>query len=195
MSELSLQSKVMIFVCLDDIALELHLKNNSGAYFVFPICEDMRVGMRMDNKIPFRLSRYFILIVESYRHYVRKQLEGTGLGLSEYPILQVLFNCRENGDEGLSQAFIADAMERDPALITRGVKKLVEKGFVEVHQDENNASRHVVCLTAAGLDAARNVNDVIAAWENAAWKCLNGQNLQNFEDALKRIKNLDVENI
>lgn len=146
----------------------------------------------LKNQIPFRLSRYFVLISESYRRYVRKYLEGTGLGLSEYPILQVLFNCRESEREGLSQAFIADAMERDPALITRGVKKLAEKGLVEVHQDKHNASKHVVCLTEEGLEAARNVNEVIASWESAAWKCLDEKDSKEFESALKRIKDMDV---
>lgn len=152
-------------------------------------------GANVKDRIPFRLSRYFILISESYRRYVRKQLEGTGLGLSEYPILQVLFNCTEGDGDGLSQAFIADAMERDPALITRGVKKLSEKKLVEVSRDENNASKHVVRLTPAGLSAAQNVNEVIASWENAAWSCLDGQDSKDFESALKKIKNMDVEGI
>lgn len=126
---------------------------------------------------------------------MRKRLEGTGLGLSEYPILQVLFNCKESGGEGLSQAFIAEAMERDPALITRGVKKLAEKNLVKVRRDKSNASKNVVCLTSEGLEAAQIVNDVIATWENAAWKCLSEEDSKNFEEALKKLKNLDVEGI
>lgn len=147
----------------------------------------------VDTQIPFRLSRYFVLITESYRRFMRKHLEGTGLGLSEYPILQVLFNCREANEEGLSQTFIAEAMERDPALITRGVKKLCQKKLVVVHQDQSNASRHIVCLTPDGLDVARQVNDIISVWENAAWKCLGDQESQDFEEALKKLKNMDLE--
>ena len=39
------------------------------------------------------------------------------------------------------------------------------------------------------------VNDVIATWENAAWKCLGEEDSKNFEEALKKLKDLDVEGV
>lgn len=110
-----------------------------------------------------------MFIVARYQQHMQKHLKDLGLGLSEYPALIYLLH-HDDPETQVSQTDLAKRMHRDPALVTRAARRLVEKGLISIEPAADNRSRHILRLTERGYEVARSVDDVVWAWEEQVYE-------------------------
>ena len=85
-------------------------------------------------------------------------LQPTGLRATQFTLLATL---SKRGDLPLTR--LAEALVMDRTTLTRNLKPLVDKGFVRIHQDEDQRVRRI-SLT----DAGRNMLDeALPNWRKA----------------------------
>ena len=132
------------------------------------------------------LAQRLIITMNRYQQYLSKRLKAFDLGLSEYPILIYLFH-RDAPDVKVSQSDIAQRQFRDPAIVTRAAKSLAKKGLINVENDPDNRARHVLTLTAEGRTVAKQVDDLVVAWEEHAFSDMTEEERRQLKRLLARL--------
>ncbi|HEY0144917.1 MAG: MarR family winged helix-turn-helix transcriptional regulator [Methylovirgula sp.] len=76
-----------------------------------------------------------------------QMLEPAGLTLTQFSLLAHLY-----AGEEFSVGDLAEALDTDPTTLTRNLKPLIERQYVNVRQDEDDRRRRAIVLTPAGRD-------------------------------------------
>lgn len=72
-------------------------------------------------------------------------LAPAGVTLTQFSLLAHLY-----AGQGLSVGELAEALVTDPTTLTRNLKPLVDRGLVQIVQDEDDRRRRVIASTATG---------------------------------------------
>ncbi len=76
-----------------------------------------------------------------------EMLEPSGLTISQFSLLARLMP-----EEGLSIGALAETLVMDPTTLTRNIKPLVDRGFLQTYNDAEDRRRRMVALTKQGRD-------------------------------------------
>ena len=74
-----------------------------------------------------------------------RTLEPAGLTIAQFSLLASLFD-----GEGLSVGELAEALVTDPTTLTRNLKPLLDRGFLQVFVDPDDGRRRLIRLTNTG---------------------------------------------
>ena len=99
-------------------------------------------------------------ILLSYNNYLKDHLDDVDITYGE---LTYIYSVKYYGPS--SQREMAKRLYVSEANVAKMIKKLVNKGLVEKHKDENNKSRNLVSLTDKGEEVFVKVSVLTAGWE------------------------------
>ena len=134
-----------------------------------------------------RASRLLSYTSRSYLRYLSKHLKKYELGLSNYSTLLFLYHRNEFHPEGCSQAFIAKQTAQDKGLMSRNVKTLKAKGYIDIIVDPQNNSSNRVKITKEGKKIAKVIDDLIIKWEEEMWEVIAPKDRDAFERSIVAI--------
>ena len=87
-------------------------------------------------------------------------LEPAGMNPAQFELLSYL-----QGRPGLSQTAYAEALDIDQTTLSRNLKGLVERGWLEASAGAQDRRLAVYCLSPAGVSALR---EAMPLWQRAA---------------------------
>ena len=140
-----------------------------------------------DSQGHYSLSRFATYLSQNYRHYLSSLLPDIGLSLSNYYIVLYLWHHQKSLPNGASQTQLSDNTLNDKAAVARGVKKLLELGYVDVASDPTNSSRNIVSLTNLGKSIGKQLNSWVLDWEEEALSFLPAKRRTPFLDAFREL--------
>ncbi len=105
------------------------------------------------------VSKLASMLYRETQRYLARRFSRYDLGSGTYPILLSL-DCRE----GISQSELSAEIGVDKALIARGVKRLMESGYVERQTDGSDSRVNRLYLTAKGKEIVPELRSALARW-------------------------------
>lgn len=116
-------------------------------------------------------------------HITHDQLDQVGLYRGQPPLLFALWERDEQSRKELCQS-----MKRQPATVTKMVKRLENNGFVTSRPDSMDSRVARVCLTQKGKAIEDHVNQIYTDLEHDIFKGFSKEELKAFEVALGKIR-------
>jgi MarR family 2-MHQ and catechol resistance regulon transcriptional repressor len=123
-----------------------------------------------------------IKAMHALTRYATAGIEGTGLGNSDFRVLEVLLH-----KGPLPVNTIGPIVNLTPGSISIAVERLVEKGLVSRVESAEDRRVRMVALTLAGNNLIVAAFQKHAAQMRRVFSELSAEELRNFEMALKRI--------
>ena len=123
-----------------------------------------------------------IKAMHALTHYAAAGIEGTGLGNSDFRVLEVLLH-----KGPLPVNTIGPMVNLAPGSISIAVERLVEKGLVSRVESAADRRVRMVALTPAGKNLIVAAFQKHAAQMRRVFSELSAEELRDFEVALKRI--------
>lgn len=108
----------------------------------------------MEKKVP--LGRMFSVILETIRAYINRELKEDHVDSSEFSILMYIYMY----GEGLSQEELTNLLVIDRAAISRAIKKLVDKGYIERIVNPQDKRAFMIFLTESGRQLDQRISEV-----------------------------------
>lgn len=102
---------------------------------------------------------------------------------SEYPILIIL-----NEKEGFAQDEIARKLNLDKSGITRTMKSLLDKGFIERKKDRDDLRCNRIYLTEKGKQSWEPIQNAIQTWNEITEKGLSKEEIELFLRVLSKME-------
>src|SRR5229473_2658964 len=130
-------------------------------------------------------SHVWLVMLKAMRaltHYAAAGIEGTGLGNSDFRVLEVLLH-----KGPLPVNTIGPIVNLTPGSISIAVERLVEKGLVSRVESAEDRRVRMVALTPAGTNLIVAAFQKHAAQMRRVFSELSAEELRDFEMALKRI--------
>lgn len=104
----------------------------------------------------FSFGKMIHIIFRKNAYYIGKRLEKYGISKSEYHFLiQVYIN------EGCCQEEIVNRLDLEKYEVAKGIKSLVEKGFVCKRRDEEDKRKHRLFITEKGKEIKEDFIEVL----------------------------------
>lgn len=94
-----------------------------------------------------------------------QSLREYGISSAEYPVLIKLFQ-----KDGVTQEEIANELDIDKSAITRVIRSLLDKGFIEKKKDEVDRRCNHIFLTEKGWASRKPINMVKKQWNEILMK-------------------------
>lgn len=137
------------------------------------------------------IGKHISYIYKNGQGYISKELEDYGVGSGQYTILLALYK-----KDGISQEELANHIRMDKANIGRGIKKLMEQGFITRKTNPSDQRAYCVYLTDKGREIQPIIFEVLSKWIDILVKGFTDEEIQVFQELLQRIfENLcNVEN-
>ena len=123
-----------------------------------------------------------IKAMHALTRYAATGIEGTGLGNSDFRVLEVLLH-----KGPLPVNTIGPIVNLTPGSISIAVERLVEKGLVSRVESAEDRRVRMVALTPSGKDLIVAAFQKHAAQMRRVFSELSAKELRDFEMALKRI--------
>jgi MarR family 2-MHQ and catechol resistance regulon transcriptional repressor len=123
-----------------------------------------------------------IKAMHALTRYAAAGIEGTGLGNSDFRVLEVLLH-----KGPLPVNTIGPIVNLTPGSISIAVERLVEKGLVSRVESAEDRRVRMVALTSAGKNLIVAAFQKHAAQMRRVFSELSAEELRDFEMALKRI--------
>jgi len=123
-----------------------------------------------------------IKTMHALTRYATAGIEGTGLGNSDFRVLEVLLH-----KGALPVNTIGPIVNLTPGSISIAVERLVEKGLVSRVESAEDRRVRMVALTPAGKNLIGAAFQKHAAQMRQVFSELSAEELRDFEMALKRI--------
>ncbi len=123
-----------------------------------------------------------IKAMHALARYAAAGIEGTGLGNSDFRVLEVLLH-----KGPLPVNTIGPIVNLTPGSISIAVERLVEKGLVSRVESAEDRRVRMVALTPAGKNLIAPGFRKHAAHMRRVFSALSAEELRNFEMALKRV--------
>lgn len=93
------------------------------------------------------IGRYISIIARNMHYFISKKVEKYNIGRGQIPILTVLYH-----HEGISQDELRKILRMDKIMIAKGVRNLVEQGYIRKETDEKDKRIRRLYVTNKGLE-------------------------------------------
>lgn len=115
----------------------------------------------LEDKISFTPKiLYLEYILINYNDFLKDKLEDKNITQGE---LTFLYNIYYH--EALSQRELADILHVSEAYVTKMLKKLENKRYIERKADDNNKSKKIIHLTDTGKSLTSDILELTKKWE------------------------------
>lgn len=133
--------------------------------------------MRFDDDIP--TSPLISILYREHAKYLNKKVKDENLSYGLQPILVKIYR-----EKNIIQEDLAKAFNLNESTITRNLKKLEEKGFIERIPDKRTK---IIRVTQKGAKTARKVMDYDEKWDEKLKSNLSDEEYTIFKDTLQKI--------
>ncbi len=133
--------------------------------------------MPFDETIP--TSTLISILYREHAKYLNEKVKNEDLSFGLQPILITIYE-----NEGIIQEQLAEKFHLNESTITRNLKKLEEKGFIERIPDKR---KKIIKITKKGAKTAQKVMDYDDKWDEKIKSSLNDEEYTIFKNALIKI--------
>lgn len=133
--------------------------------------------MPFDSDIP--TSPMISILYREHAKYLNEKVKDENLSYGLQPILVKIYK-----EENIIQEELAKAFNLNESTITRNLKKLEEKGFIERIPDKRTKK---IRVTKNGAKVARKVMDYDERWDEKLKSNLSDEEYTIFKDTLRKI--------
>ena len=133
--------------------------------------------MPFDETIP--TSPLISLLYREHAKYLNEKVKNEDLSFGLQPILITIYE-----NEGIIQEQLAEKFHLNESTITRNLKKLEEKGFIERIPDKR---KKIIKITKKGAKTAQKVMDYDDKWDEKIKSNLNDEEYTIFKNTLLKI--------
>ena len=131
--------------------------------------------MQLDDDIP--TAPLISILYREHAKYINDNVKEEDLSFGLHPILIIAYR-----NEGISQEQIAETLHLNESTITRNLKKLEDKGFIERTKDKR---KKTIKVTPKGERIAQKVMDFDKKWDEQL--NLTDEEYENFIKTLRKI--------
>ena len=133
--------------------------------------------MPFDETIP--TSPLISILYREHAKYLNEKVKNEDLSFGIQPILITIYE-----NEGIIQEQLAEKFHLNESTITRNLKKLEEKGFIERIPDKR---KKIIKITKKGAKTAQKVMDYDDKWDEKIKSNLNDEEYTIFKNTLLKI--------
>ena len=133
--------------------------------------------MPFDETIP--TSTLISILYREHAKYLNEKVKNEDLSFGLQPILITIYK-----NEGIIQEQLAEIFHLNESTITRNLKKLEDKGFIERIPDKR---KKIIKITKKGAKTARKVMDYDDKWDENIKSNLNDEDYTIFKTTLIKI--------
>lgn len=133
--------------------------------------------MQLDETIP--TAPFISLIYRQHAKFLNEKVKDENLSFGLYPLLITIYK-----NKGIIQEDLAKKYHLNESTITRNIKKLEDKGFIERIPDKR---KKIIKITKKGKYTAEKVMDYDEEWDLEIKKNLTNEEYQTFIRLLKKI--------
>ena len=133
--------------------------------------------MPFDETIP--TSTLISILYREHAKYLNEKVKNEDLSFGLQPILITIYE-----NEGIIQEQLAEKFHLNESTITRNLKKLEEKGFIERIPDKR---KKIIKITKKGAKTAQKVMDYDDKWDEKIKSNLNDEEYTIFKNTLIKI--------
>ena len=133
--------------------------------------------MPFDETIP--TSPLISILYREHAKYLNEKVKNEDLSFGLQPILITIYE-----NEGIIQEQLAEKFHLNESTITRNLKKLEKKGFIEIIPDKR---KKIIKITKKGAKTAQKVMDYDDKWDEKIKSNLNDEEYTIFKNTLIKI--------
>lgn len=133
--------------------------------------------MQLDDNIP--TVPYISIIYREHAKYLNEKVKDENLSFGLYPLLIKIYN-----NEGIIQEQLAQSFHLNESTITRNLKKLEYKGFIERVPEKRTK---VIKITQKGKETAQKVMDLDEKWDEKIREIIGDEDYDKFITTLRKI--------
>ncbi|MBQ6512091.1 MarR family winged helix-turn-helix transcriptional regulator [Methanobrevibacter sp.] len=122
---------------------------------------------------------FISILYREHAKYLNEKVKDEDLSFGLYPLLIKIYN-----NEGIIQEQLAQNFHLNESTITRNLKKLEDKGFIE-RIPEKRTKR--IEITDKGAETAQKVMDYDEEWDSKIKEIIGPKEYDNFKNALRKI--------
>ena len=122
---------------------------------------------------------FISIIYREHAKYLNEKLKDEDLSFGLYPLLIKIYK-----DKGIIQEQLAKNLHLNESTITRNLKKLEDKGFIE-RIPEKRTKR--IEITDKGAKTAQKVMDYDEEWDSEIKEIIGNDEYDNFKNTLRKI--------
>ena len=131
----------------------------------------------LDENIP--TVPFISILYREHAKFLNEKVKDENLSFGLYPLLIKIYN-----NEGIIQEQLAQNFHLNESTITRNLKKLEDKGFIERIPDKRTK---VIKVTEKGKITAQKVMDLDEKWDNKLIEIIGKDEYDNFLKTLRKI--------
>ena len=131
----------------------------------------------LDENIP--TAPLISIIYREHAKYLNKKVKNENLSFGLYPLLIKIYN-----NEGIIQEQLAQSFHLNESTITRNLKKLEDKGFIERMPDKRTKR---IEITAKGEKTAQKVMDYDEQWDKKIKEIIGNEEYVNVKNTLIKL--------
>ena len=133
--------------------------------------------MSLDENMP--TVPYISILYREHAKYLNEKVKDENLSFGLYPLLIKIYN-----NEGIIQEQLAQSFHLNESTITRNLKKLEDKGFIERIPEKRTK---VIKITQKGKDTAQKVMDFDEKWDEKIMEIIGKKDYDKFLNILRKI--------
>ena len=119
------------------------------------------------------------IIYREHAKYLNEKVKNENLSFGLYPLLIKIYN-----NEGIIQEQLAQSFHLNESTITRNLKKLEDKGFIERMPDKRTKR---IKITVKGEKTAQKVMDYDEQWDKKIKEIIGNEEYVNFKNTLIKL--------
>lgn len=133
--------------------------------------------MKLHDDIP--TAPFISILHREHAKYINDHVKEEELSFGLHPLLIAIYE-----NEGINQEKLARTFHLNESTITRNLKKLEDKGFIERIPDKR---KKIIRVTSKGKKTAQKVMDFDEKWDEKLKKNLTKEEYGNFLKTLRKI--------
>lgn len=133
--------------------------------------------MAFDDNMP--TAPFISVMYREHAKYINDNVKEEELSSGLHPLLVKIYR-----NEGISQEELAEALHLNESTITRNLKKLEDKGFIERIKDKR---KKIIKTTPKGGKIAQKVMDLDEKWDKKLKRNLTDEEYDNLLKTLRKI--------
>lgn len=132
---------------------------------------------QLDDEVP--TPPLVSILYREHAKYLNDRVKDEDLSFGLFPLLISIYR-----NEGIHQEELAHAFRLNESTITRNLKKLEDKGFIERIPQKR---KKLIKITEKGASTAQKVMNYDEEWDNQIIGILGEEEYINFKSAFKKI--------
>ncbi len=133
--------------------------------------------MKFKDDVP--TAPFVSILYREHAKYINDNVKEEELSFGLHPLLIAIYE-----NEGINQEKLAQTFHLNESTITRNLKKLEDKGFIERIPDKR---KKIIKITSKGKNAAQRVMDFDEKWDEKIKRNLTTEEYDNFLKTLRKI--------